>query len=138
MSELKRFGVSIDESLLQRFDEVNAGIYDNRSEAIRDLIRERIIEAENESEEDTVVGTLTVIYNHHKKGLTDRMNQLQHDYHCLFKSNLHLHLDSEFCLEVIVVEGRYVKLKEISSRIVALKGVKHGKLTVTNLKGVKN
>ncbi len=138
MSELKRFGVSIDERLLQRFDDVNAGIYNNRSEAIRDLIRERIIEAENEAEEETVVGTLTVIYNHHKKGLTDKMNQLQHDYHCLFKSNLHLHLDSEFCLEVIVVEGRYYKLKEISSKIIALKGVKHGKLTVTNLKGVKN
>lgn len=138
MSELKRFGVSIDEQLLQKFDKVNAGIYDNRSEAIRDLIRERIIEAENESEEDTVVGTLTVIYNHHKKGLTDKMNQLQHDYHCLFKSNLHLHLDSEFCLEVIVVEGRYYKLKEIGAKIIALKGVKHGKLTVTNLKGVKN
>lgn len=138
MSDLKRFGVSIEEKLLNKFDKVNEGIYNNRSEAIRDLIRERIIDAENEAEEDTVVGTLTVIYDHHKKGLTDKMNQLQHDYHCLFKSNLHLHLNTDFCLEVIVVEGRYAKLKEISSRIIALKGVKHGKLTVTNLKGVKN
>jgi len=137
MSELKRFGVSIEEELLNEFDDINQGIYESRSEAIRDLIRQSIIDAENEDEESEVVGTLTIIYNHHKKGLTDKMNQLQHDYHCLFKSNLHLHLDAEFCLEVIVVEGPYAKLKEISSRIIALKGVKQGRLTVTNIEGVK-
>jgi CopG family nickel-responsive transcriptional regulator len=84
------------------------------------------------------VGTITLIYNHHQRGLSDRMNQIQHDYHCLFKSNLHLHLNRVFCLEVIVVEGLQSKLKKISSKLIALKGVKHGKLTVTKIEGVAN
>ncbi|ADQ15624.1 nickel-responsive transcriptional regulator NikR [Halanaerobium hydrogeniformans] len=138
MSELKRFGVSIDQDLLNQFDNITAGIYNNRSEAIRDLIREKIMEAKNKEENTEVAGTLTLIYDHHKKGLTDKMIKLQHDYHCLFKSNLHLHLNHDYCLEVIVVEGNYRKLKEITSKIRALKGVKHGRLVVSNLNEVEN
>ena len=138
LSGLKRFGVSIDQKLLDQFDNITAGIYNNRSEAIRDLIREKIMEAKNKEEDTEVAGTLTLIYDHHKKGLTDKMIKLQHDYHCLFKSNLHLHLTHDYCLEVIVVEGNYKKLKEITSKIRALKGVIHGKLVVSNLNEVKN
>lgn len=137
MSELKRFGVSIEEELLHKFDHINSNIYNNRSEAIRDLIRERIAEAERSQSDQDVVGTITLIYDHHQKGLSDKMNQLQHDYHCLFKSNLHLHLSRDFCLEVIVVEGLQSKLEKISSKLIALKGVKHGKLTVTKIEGVE-
>lgn len=137
MSELKRFGVSIEEKLLKKFDQLNQGSYSNRSEAIRDLIRNKIIEEEKLKKEENVVGTITLIYDHHKLGLNDRMNQIQHDYHCLFKSNLHLHLNKDFCLEVIVVEGLQSKLQKISSKLTALKGVKHGKLTVTKIGGLE-
>jgi CopG family nickel-responsive transcriptional regulator len=138
MTELKRFGVSIEENLLKKFDQLNEGIYNNRSEAIRDLIRNKIITEKSTKEDQNVVGTITLIYDHHQSGLTDKMNQLQHDYHCLFKTNLHLHLDRNFCLEVIVVEGLYSKLKKVSSKLIALKGIKHGKLTVTQIEGVEN
>lgn len=133
MSELKRFGVSIEKELLNKFDQLNEGIYDNRSEAIRDLIREKIMERERRKNNYYVVGTITLIYEHQKKGLTDKMNKLQHDYHCLFKSNLHLHLNKKYCLEVIVVEGSEHKLEKISAKLKALKGVKHGRLTVTKI-----
>ncbi len=136
MSELKRFGVSIEENLLKKFDQSNENIYNNRSEAIRDLIRNKIIEENEINEAENVVGTITLIYDHHKSGLSDKMNQIQHDYHCLFKSNLHLHLNRDFCLEVIVVEGLQSKLKKVSSKLIALKGVKHGKLTVTKIGGL--
>ncbi|MGM0498864.1 MAG: nickel-responsive transcriptional regulator NikR [Bacillota bacterium] len=136
MSELKRFGVSIEENLLKKFDQSNENIYNNRSEAIRDLIRNKIIEEKEIKEAENVVGTITLIYDHHKSGLSDKMNQIQHDYHCLFKSNLHLHLNRDFCLEVIVVEGLQSKLKKVSSKLIALKGVKHGKLTVTKIGGL--
>jgi CopG family nickel-responsive transcriptional regulator len=137
MSNLKRFGVSIEEDLLQKFDELNQASYDNRSEAIRDLIRNKIIEEEKSKNNANVVGTITLIYDHHQTGLSDKMIQVQHDYHCLFKSNLHLHLNKDYCLEVIVVEGLHSKLKKVSSRLIALKGVKHGKLTVTKIEGVE-
>jgi len=136
MSELKRFGVSIEENLLKKFDQSNENIYNNRSEAIRDLIRNKIIEEKEIKEAENVVGTITLIYDHHKSGLSEKMNQIQHDYHCLFKSNLHLHLNRDFCLEVIVVEGLQSKLKKVSSKLIALKGVKHGKLTVTKIGGL--
>ena len=136
MSALKRFGVSIEEKLLKRFDSINEGSYDNRSEAIRDLIRNKIIEKENTQKNENVVGTITLVYNHHRRGLSDKLNKIQHDYHCLFKSNLHLHLNRDFCLEVIVVEGLHNKLKNVSSKLIALKGVKHGKLTVTKIGGL--
>ncbi|MFP4198411.1 MAG: nickel-responsive transcriptional regulator NikR [Halanaerobium sp.] len=138
MSELKRFGVSIEENLLKKFDQLNQGSYNNRSEAIRDLIRNRIIEEGKSRKDENVVGTLTLIYDHHQPGLSDRMNQIQHDYHCLFKSNLHLHLNRDFCLEIIVVDGLQSKLKKVSSKLIALRGVKHGKLTVTKIEGVEN
>lgn len=138
LSSLKRFGVSIDEELLERFDKINKRVYNNRSEAIRDLIREKIIEEENKTDESIVVGTLTLIYDHHKSGLTDKMNQLQHDYHCMFKTNLHIHLNHDYCLEVIVVEGKMKKLNEVTRRLIALKGVKHGELTVANIKDVED
>ena len=90
MPNLKRFGVSIEENLLKKFDQSNESIYDNRSEAIRDLIRNKIIEEEKLKNDLDVVGTITLVYDHHKTGLSDKMIQVQHDYHCLFKSNLHL------------------------------------------------
>lgn len=132
MANLVRFGVSIDEELLEKFDQMNDGIYPNRSEAIRDLIRDRIVEEEWQDGEEEVAGSLTLIYDHHQRGLTEKMLKLQHDYHHLFKSNLHLHLDHDSCLEVIVVQGKAKELKTVSGMLIGLKGVKHGKLTITS------
>lgn len=131
MSDLVRFGVSIDKKLLQRYDDMIADVYENRSEAIRDLIRDKIVEEEWQDIEEEVAGSLTLLYNHHQRGLTEKMLNIQHDYHHLFKSNLHLHLSHDFCLEVIVVQGQVGELKEISQKLIGLKGVQHGKLTVT-------
>jgi len=131
MSNLVRFGVSIEEKLLEEFDSLITESYDNRSEAIRDLIRKDIFEERLEKLEGDVIGTLTLLYDHHQRGLTEKMLNLQHDYHSLFKSNLHLHLTHELCLEVIVVAGDVVKIKNIAGRLIGLKGVKHGKLTFT-------
>lgn len=132
MANLVRFGVSIDEELLQKFDQLNEGIYNNRSEAIRDLIRDKMVEEEWQGGEQEVIGSLTLIYDHHQRGLSEKMLKLQHDHHHLFKSNLHLHLTHDCCLEVIVVQGQAKELKEVSQRMIGLKGVKHGKLTITS------
>ncbi|MCK8827161.1 nickel-responsive transcriptional regulator NikR [Natroniella acetigena] len=131
MSELIRFGVSIDEKLLKKFDQLIEDGYTNRSEAIRDLIRDKIVEEKCQDEEEDVVGTLTLFYDHHQRGTTEKMMTIQHDYYSLFKSNLHLHLSHHICLEVIIVEGKRKKLNEVTQKLIGLRGVKHGKLTVS-------
>ncbi|PRX19175.1 CopG family transcriptional regulator [Orenia metallireducens] len=133
MSELVRFGVSIEEKLLEKFDNMIEESYNNRSEAIRDLIREKLIEKRCKEIKEEVVGSLTLIYNHHQRGLIDKMVELQHDYHHLFKSNLHLHLSHDYCLEVIIVEGKLEEIEDISNKLIALKGIKHGKLTLSTI-----
>lgn len=132
MSDLTRFGVSIDKNLLEKYDETIKNTYDTRSEAIRDLIRDEIIKREWENQEEEVVGSLTLLYNHHKRKLTEKMLEIQHDHHNLFKSSLHVHLDHDFCLEVIIVKGQVKNLQNITKKLIGLKGVKHGKLTLTS------
>lgn len=131
MSDMVRFGVSINKDLLKKYDEIIGDSYKNRSEAIRDLIRNKLIEKEWDDVEEKVVGSLTLLYNHHKKGLTEKMLAIQHDFHHLFNSNLHVHLGHDFCLEVIVVEGKVKEVQSISNKLISLKGVKHGELTIT-------
>ncbi len=133
MSRLVRFGISINEDLLERFDEqvVEKG-YDNRSEAIRDLIRNQLVELEWAEGEEEVAGTLTLVYNHHHKGLTDLLTDLQHHYTHLVISTMHVHLDKHNCLEVLVLKGRAVEAKEVANRLLGVKGVLHGKLAVTS------
>ncbi|WP_408955857.1 nickel-responsive transcriptional regulator NikR [Natroniella sp. ANB-PHB2] len=131
MSDLIRFGVSIDQKLLEKYDQLIEDGYTNRSEAIRDLIRDKIVEEKCQNKEEEVVGTLTLFYVHHKRGITEKMMSIQHDYHYLFKSNLHLHLSHHLCLEVIIVEGKREELNEVTQKLIGLKGVKHGKLTVS-------
>ncbi|MFW6007009.1 MAG: nickel-responsive transcriptional regulator NikR [Bacillota bacterium] len=131
MSNLTRFGISIDKKLLQKFDKLIENSYDNRSEAIRDLIREEIIKNEWEDSEEKASGSLTLVYNHHKRKLTEKMLKIQHNHHHLFKSNLHVHLNHDFCLEVIILQGKIRQLQQISEKLIGLKGVKHGKLVFT-------
>ncbi len=133
MSELKRFGISIDEELLKRFDkEIVEKGYSNRSEAIRDLIRSQLVELEWEDESEEVAGTITLVYNHHTRGLSDLLTELQHSFHELILSTMHVHLDHHNCLEILVIKGRAGEAKEVADRLLSVKGVLHGKLTVTS------
>lgn len=132
MSELSRIGVAIDSDLLAKFDELiaNRG-YTNRSEAFRDLIRDELVEKAWEGPESPVVGTVTLVYNHHVRLLGDKLTDLQHDHYNLILSTMHVHLDHDNCLEVLVVKGRAKDVKKIADALISTKGVKHGRLTIT-------
>ena len=127
-----RFGTSIDQSLIERFDSlITKKGYENRSEAIRDLIRNSLVTEEWESFTTEVVGTITIVYSHDTRELTDTLTDLQHHYFHSIISSMHMHLDEHNCLEVIIVKGKAKDIKDISDRLIGTKGVKHGKLTVT-------
>ena len=131
MSELVRFGVSIEDKLLKQFDEeIEKKGYGSRSEAIRDLIRDQIVTQEWDSDQETV-GTITIVYDHHTRDLSANLTHLQHSFKGDIKSVLHIHLDHSNCLEVLVVQGKGKLLKEFSDQLVSVRGVKHGKLTMT-------
>lgn len=131
MKRLVRFGVSMEEDLLGQFDRLmSARKYTNRSEAIRDLIRESLVSQEWAENKETV-GTLTIVYDHHVRDLTNKLTEIQHQYHHLILSSLHVHLDHDHCLEVLVVRGKGTAIRKIAHTLIALKGVKHGKLAMT-------
>jgi CopG family nickel-responsive transcriptional regulator len=128
-----RFGVSIPNRLLKRFDKlVGEKGYGNRSEALRDLIRDVLVEAEWESDEETI-GTVTLVYNHHVKELSDELNSIQHEMGDAIISSLHVHLDHNMCLEVIVVKGKSSRIRKMADRLIGTKGVVHGKLTAATV-----
>jgi CopG family nickel-responsive transcriptional regulator len=128
-----RFGVSITHRLLERFDEVvNEKRYGNRSEAIRDLIRDFLVEAEWESDEETI-GTVTLVYDHHVKELSEELNSIQHDMGDAIISSLHVHLNHDMCLEVVVVRGKSTRIRRMADRLIGTKGVIHGKLTAATV-----
>jgi CopG family nickel-responsive transcriptional regulator len=132
MSELSRIGVAIDTGLLERFDRLIAGRgYTNRSEAFRDMIREELVERSWESPESQVVGTVTLVYDHHARLLGEKLTGIQHEYHRSVLSTLHVHLDHDLCLEVIVIRGRAGAVRSLADALIATKGVKHGRLTLT-------
>lgn len=133
MSELVRFGISMDRELLERFDqEIVSGNYANRSEAIRDLIRNQLVESEWSEEDAEVAGTITLVYDHHVRGLNDLLLEVQHQYHNLIISVMHVHLTHDNCLEVMVLRGPARTAREVAGRLLGVKGVKHGKLTITS------
>jgi len=132
MGELSRIGVAIDSDLLERFDELISGRgYTNRSEAFRDLIRKELIETEWQKPDSQVVGTVTLVYDHHVRMLNEKLTDLQHDYHNNILSTLHVHLDRDHCLEVLVVRGTAATVKKVADALISTKGVKHGRLTIT-------
>lgn len=132
MSELSRIGVAIDSDLLRQFDELIARRgYTNRSEAFRDLIRDELVRKEWESPESSVVGTVTLVYDHHVRMLNEKLTDLQHDHHRSILSTLHVHLDHDNCLEVLVVRGKAGAVQKIADALISTKGVKHGRLTIT-------
>lgn len=131
--KITRFGVSIPARLLDRFDEhIRGGGYANRSEALRDLIRDYLVEREWESDVETV-GTVTLVYNHHVRELADALTNIQHEMRGAIVSTLHVHLDHDLCLEVIVVKGKSNRIRRMADRLIGLKGVVHGRLTAATV-----
>lgn len=133
MSELSRIGVAIDADLLRKFDHLIASRgYSNRSEAFRDLIRDELVERSWQQPDSNVVGTVTLVYDHHVRMLSDKLTDLQHSHFHHILSTLHVHLDHNNCLEVLVVKGKASAVKKIADALISTKGVKHGRLTITS------
>lgn len=132
MAMTVRFGVAMDDDLLGKFDRViDRKGYKNRSEAIRDLVRNLLVEEEWAAGEEETVGTITLVYDHHVHELQDTLTDLQHDLHEAIISTIHVHLDTHNCLEVLIVKGKSGDIKAASDKLIGTKGVKHGRLTMT-------
>src|SRR5207248_3416878 len=132
MSGLARIGVAIDSGLLGKFDRlIEQRGYTNRSEAFRDLIRDGLVQKSWESPDSDVVGTVTLVYNHHVRMLNEKLTSIQHEHHRNILSTMHVHLDHDNCLEVLVVKGKVRNVQRIADALISTKGVKHGRLTLT-------
>jgi CopG family nickel-responsive transcriptional regulator len=132
MSKLERFGVSMEQDLVKTFDGIiDKKGYQNRSEAIRDLIRNLIVDENVKLGSKEVIGTITIVYSHHIHDLTDTLNHIQHHFHEQIISTVHVHLDEHNCMEVLIVKGKANDIKQIADKLISTKGVKHGKLTIT-------
>ncbi len=133
MSDIIRFGVSIEQDLLENFDRlIGERGYATRSEALRDLIRESLIQQKIEDESDTqVLGSLTLVYDHHASNLVQEMGEIQHRFHSLVLSVMHLHVSHDDCMEVIALRGAVAEIVKLSNALLSLKGIKHGKLFLT-------
>ena len=132
MAGTTRFGVSLDERLLAKFDRLNVRKgYANRSEAIRDLIRDSLVREQWELGDTDAVGTLTLVYDHETRELEERLTELQHAHSQTIVSTLHVHLDAHHCLEVLILRGKAALLKAIADRLIGTRGVKHGTFSAT-------
>lgn len=132
MGVLSRIGVALDSELLKRFDNFISRLgYTNRSEAFRDLIRDRLVTEKTARPSATVVGTVTLIYDHHAHGVTEKLTELQHSHYELVVSTSHAHLDHDSCLEVLIVHGKACQVEEFAGRLIGMKGVQHGRLVMT-------
>jgi CopG family nickel-responsive transcriptional regulator len=131
MGQLERFGVSMDADLLGRFDRlIHRKGYTNRSEALRDLVRDALVQDEWASDE-WVVGTISLVYDHDTHELAHVLMDLQHEYHRAIVCTTHVHLDAHNCLEVLVVRGLAGDVRGIADRLIGTRGVKHGQLSCT-------
>ncbi|MEW5936667.1 MAG: nickel-responsive transcriptional regulator NikR [Candidatus Thermoplasmatota archaeon] len=127
-----RVGVSLDPALLEKFDSlIKEKGYPSRSEAIGDLLRRAVAEEALETGTGEAIGTLTILYDHHVRGVTERLLHLQHHHISEILSTTHIHVDERSCLEVLIVRGSVRRVKRLAARIAALKGVRHGELVVT-------
>jgi CopG family nickel-responsive transcriptional regulator len=132
MGILSRIGVALDSDLLKQFDQwMGRRGYTNRSEAFRDLIRDRLVGERAATPNAVVVGTVTLIYDHHASGISEKLTELQHAQHELVVSTSHAHLDHESCLEVLIVHGKSAQVEQFADRLIGLKGVQHGRLVMT-------
>jgi CopG family nickel-responsive transcriptional regulator len=127
-----RFSISLPPKLLKQFDAMTGEKgYNKRSQAIADIIRDKLVEHRQNLGNEEIAGTITLVYDHHKPHLQAALTDIQHDHHRVIISTVHVHLDRHNCLEVLVVRGRANRVKKIADELIAAKGVKHGKLTVT-------
>jgi len=134
MSNLTRIGVALDADLLDKFDAlIHERGYENRSEAFRDLIRNELVEASWKSPDTEVVGSVTLVYDHHVRLLHEKLLDLQHDAQEAILSTLHVHLDHDNCLEVLLIKGPAAKVQRLANAIISTKGVKHGRLTISSI-----
>jgi CopG family transcriptional regulator, nickel-responsive regulator len=131
VADLVRTGLSLERELLDKFDQTIARRgYQNRSEAIRDLIREHLV-SEEDTQDKVIAGTLTMVYDHHRPNLTERLTDIQHRAQTQVLAATHVHLDHHNCLEVVIMKGRSAELRQIADQILSLRGVKHGKFVIT-------
>jgi CopG family transcriptional regulator, nickel-responsive regulator len=129
---LSRIGIALDSDLLKRFDRsIRHRGYTNRSEAFRDLIRDQLVTEQTSAPDSIVVGTVTLIYDHHASGITEKLTEVQHAHHELVVSTSHAHLDHDSCLEVLIVHGKSAQVEQFADRLIGLKGVQHGRLVMT-------
>lgn len=130
-SLLKRFGISMEEGLLSKFDSlVKQRGYENRSEAVRDLVREALIQQTWEDGEQIIAGSILLFYDHHQRNLLEEMTSLQHSVHDVILATTHFHLTHDSCLELIVVKGKAKDIRELSNKLTSLKGVSYGNFTI--------
>jgi CopG family nickel-responsive transcriptional regulator len=130
--QVSRFSVSLPPRLLEQLDGMaREKGYENRSQAIADMIRAQLVEHRQKSGTAEIAGTITLVYDHHKQHVQATLTDIQHDHHHVIVSTLHVHLDHDNCLEVLVVRGKADIIKKIADELTTAKGVKHGKLTVT-------
>jgi CopG family nickel-responsive transcriptional regulator len=133
MSGLVRFGISMDDRLLEKFDRLTESKgYSNRSEAVRDLIRNALVDEQwARDDEEELVGTVSLVYDHHTRELADKLTEHQHSHHRNIISALHVHLDAHHCLEVVVIKGPAGEIRRLADELIGTKGVKHGRLMTT-------
>lgn len=131
--QIKRFGVSLEEDMLSALDGlVVRHNFPNRSQAIRHLVKQSLVE-DKIGENKTVAGAIVIVYDHHKRELNNKLMHVQHDYHDLILSTQHVHLEHDLCLETIALKGQAHVLQELANKIISLKGIKHGRLVMTDL-----
>jgi len=134
MEEIKRFGVSIENGLLEKFDSyISSNNYRNRSEALRDLIRKELVHEQWTKTGEEVAGAIVMVYDHHRHDVVGKLLDIQHDYSNTIISTQHVHLDHDNCLEIIVVKGRMDRIDKLSSKLKSIKGVKHASLSRSTL-----
>jgi len=131
---LVRFGVSQEKQLLKKFDDLcNDRKYSNRSEAIRDLIRDEFVKEEWVKAKGEVSGVISLVYDHHRRELVDHLINIQHDHQRIIIASQHIHLDHDNCLEVVIIKGMAYEIRSLASRLRSVKGVKHGELVMTTV-----
>ncbi|HKD09128.1 MAG TPA: nickel-responsive transcriptional regulator NikR [Bryobacteraceae bacterium] len=132
MAELARIGVALPEDLLKEFDGLIARRgYTNRSEAFRDLVRNELVGEISASSDAEVFGTVTIVYDHHARLLTEKLTEIQHRHYAAILSSVHVHLDHDNCLEVILVKGKSALVQKLANSLIATRGVKHGRFVLT-------
>ena len=134
MNNIKRFGVSIESNLLEKFDDyIKSKNYPNRSETLRDLIRKELVQEKWLQTDKNAAGAVVLVYDHHKRELVDNLINIQHNYNKIIISTQHIHLDQRICLEIIVVKGKISEIYQLESKLKSAKGVKHVSLSKSTL-----